>query len=45
MASYSLSEEAILRKLIADGDGSSEDKRIIQLFSLIQKLSTSEAKT
>lgn len=42
---YPVNEEAILRKLVADGDGGTEDKRIIQLFNLIRKLSTSEAKS
>jgi hypothetical protein len=34
----SVSEVVILRKLIADGDGTSEDKRICQLIQLIQLL-------
>ncbi|KAI1711218.1 tho complex subunit 7 domain-containing protein [Ditylenchus destructor] len=40
MSGIPLNEEAILRKLVADGDGTSEDRRIVQLFSLIGSLSS-----
>jgi len=39
-----VSEETIIRKLIADGDGTSEDRRICQLFQLIGLLEKSSDK-
>ena len=41
----SISEEAILRKLVADGDGTSEDNRIVNLFQLIGALGNSATDT
>ncbi|KAH7704499.1 hypothetical protein AAVH_28320, partial [Aphelenchoides avenae] len=32
------SEEAIVRKLVADGDGTGDDKRILQLFALVHAM-------
>lgn len=39
-----MNDETVIRKLIADGDGTSEDKRIVQLIALIKALSLSEDK-
>ncbi|KAI6219313.1 hypothetical protein M3Y99_01666000 [Aphelenchoides fujianensis] len=33
-----MSEEVVARKLLADGDGTGEDKRLVQLFGFYQKL-------
>ncbi|KAL3097971.1 hypothetical protein niasHT_027516 [Heterodera trifolii] len=40
-----MAEEAIIRKLVADGDGTGDDRRIVQLFQLIIMLSKSNADT
>ncbi|CAK5086312.1 unnamed protein product [Meloidogyne enterolobii] len=36
-----MTEEAIIRKLVADGDGTSDDRRILHLFQLINSLGKS----
>lgn len=36
-----MSEEAILRKFVADGDGWGEDKRILTLFTALRELNQS----
>lgn len=33
-----MAEEAILRKLVADGDGTGDDRRIVQLFQVLMNL-------
>jgi hypothetical protein len=40
-----MSEEAILRKLVADGDGTGDDRRICQLFQLVHMLGKSNVDT
>jgi hypothetical protein len=40
-----MADEAILRKLVADGDGTGDDRRIVQLFQLIHMLGKSNADT
>lgn len=39
-----MNDEIVIRKLIADGDGTSEDKRIVQVISLLKSLYSSEEK-
>ncbi|CAK5074758.1 unnamed protein product [Meloidogyne enterolobii] len=36
-----MTEEAIIRKLVADGDGTGDDRRILHLFQLINSLGKS----
>uniref|UniRef100_A0A914H184 THO complex subunit 7 n=1 Tax=Globodera rostochiensis TaxID=31243 RepID=A0A914H184_GLORO len=40
-----MAEEAIIRKLIADGDGTGDDRRIVQLFQLITMLNKANSDT
>lgn len=33
-----MNDETVIRKLVADGDGTSEDKRIVQVITLLKSL-------
>ena len=36
-----MTEESIIRKLVADGDGTGDDRRILHLFQLLYSLGKS----